>query len=279
MSLLIMFGRYFYGYILLTKGTEDWAKMIVTHVRDMTLLPTRYHISVQNGEKIKLIDRGAEAVWETADLLLLEIVPFLLFSSILIIIGCVIHPLLTLVALLFLPVSIVLTRALGTIAHTQQREANVLWDKLFGRIGDVFTNIQVLKVAAREAYEESYIRTLYDRANAKQLKIRGYWLRFTSFGRIIKIIPRILVLSYSVYLYSKGEITLGTIFFFFTFTDTIYSPIFTILQNYQQLMQSFAKYEQLEATVALPKEKDTGEKKFTGIREHITFENVSFTYP
>ena len=190
-----------------------------------------------------------------------------------------IHPVLTLVALLFLPVSIVLTRALGTIAHTQQREANVLWDKLFGRIGDVFTNIQVLKVAAREAYEESYIRTLYDRANAKQLKIRGYWLRFTSFGRIIKIIPRILVLSYSVYLYSKGEITLGTIFFFFTFTDTIYSPIFTILQNYQQLMQSFAKYEQLEATVALPKEKDTGEKKFTGIQEHVTFENVSFTYP
>lgn len=100
--------------------------------------------------------------------------------------------------------------------------------------------------------------SLYDKANKKQLKIRGYWLRFSSFGRIIKIIPRIIVLSYSIVLYSQGDISLGTIFFFFTFTDTIYSPIFTILQNYQQLMQSFAKYEQLQEVLAKSPEKDSG---------------------
>ena len=131
MSVCIMSGRYLYGYVLLTKNSDDWARSIIHDIREMTLLPTKYHISIQNGEKIKLIDRGAEAVWETGDIFLLEIVPYLLFSIILISIGLFIHTPLTLIALIFLPLSIWLTRYFGKIAHTQQHEANIYWDKLF----------------------------------------------------------------------------------------------------------------------------------------------------
>lgn len=279
MSVCIMSGRYLYGYVLLTKNSDDWARSIIHDIREMTLLPTKYHISIQNGEKIKLIDRGAEAVWETGDIFLLEIVPYLLFSIILISIGLFIHTPLTLIALIFLPLSIWLTRYFGKIAHTQQHEANIYWDKLFWRVSDIFTNIQVLKISAREEHESKYIYTLYDRANKKQMKIRWYWLRFSSFWRIIKIIPRILVLGYSVFLYSHWEISLGTIFFFFSFTDTIYSPIFSILQNYQQLMQSFAKYEQLQDTLKLPKEKNNGKKELKHIEKSISLQNLSFAYP
>ena len=109
MSLLIMSGRYLYGYMLLTKNSDDWAKSMIHYIREMTLLPTKYHISVQNGEKIKLIDRGAEAVWETGDIFLLEILPYIFFSIILIGIGMYINIPLTLTALIFLPFSIWLT--------------------------------------------------------------------------------------------------------------------------------------------------------------------------
>lgn len=279
MSLMIMVGRYLYGYLLLTKGQNDWASMMVSEVRTMMYLPTRYHISVQNGEKIKLIDRAAEAVWETADLFLFEIVPYAVFFTILTVVGFIIDPILTLSALIFLPLIILVVQSLGKKAHSKQREANTYWDRLFGRVGDVFTNIQIIKVSAREEYEGAYIHGLYQDASERQLEIRKYWLVFNSFWRFIRIIPRILVLSVSIYLYAHDSISLGTIFFFFSFTDTIYTPIFNLIQNYQQLMQSFAKYEQLEATVDLPKEKDEWVKEFPWIKSDIRFENVSFIYP
>jgi ABC-type multidrug transport system fused ATPase/permease subunit len=126
-----MYARYIYGFILLTKTSDDWAHAMIASIRDMTLLPTKYHISVQGGEKIKLIDRSSEAVWETSDILFLDILPYFLLSCILIVIGFFIHVSLTLIALIFLPVSILITRHFGERAHTQQREVDTLWDKLF----------------------------------------------------------------------------------------------------------------------------------------------------
>jgi ABC-type transport system involved in Fe-S cluster assembly fused permease/ATPase subunit len=58
---------------------------MIHDIMEMIRLPLHYHISEQNGEKMKLIDRGSEAVWETGDLFLLEFVPYALLSILLII--------------------------------------------------------------------------------------------------------------------------------------------------------------------------------------------------
>ena len=89
------------------------------------------------------------------------------------------------------------------------------------------------------------------------MRIRRFWSRLFAFGRIIRIIPRVITLAGSIYFYVNGDITIGTVFFFFLFVDTIYSPIQSILQQYQQLMQALAKYDRLEETLLLPKERNT----------------------
>jgi hypothetical protein len=66
-------------------------------------------------------------------------------------------------------------------AHKNQKAANKLWDKLFGRINDTLTNISLIKILAREKYEKEYISKLYKEANDVQQKIRVYWLRNSSF--------------------------------------------------------------------------------------------------
>lgn len=278
-SILVMLSRYWYGIFLLDRAQTDWGQAGISRVRAMMGLPIPYHIRVQNGEKVKLLDRAIESVWETADIFFLEIFPYGAFLIILTIFGTIISPILTLVALIFLPFVLFLTQYFGSVAHSHQKNANIYWDKFFGRISDIFTNIHIIKVSAREDHEVTYANSLFQIAQEKQYSIRRYWLRFNSFWRFIKIIPRIFVFAVSIYLYARGEITIGTIFFFFSFTETIYTPIFSILQNYQQLMQSFAKYEQLQETLAMPREIDTGTQELTEIRHSITFENVSFRYP
>lgn len=278
-TLFIMLIRVVYGTLLLNKNSDDWASSMINDVLEMVRLPLQYHINEQNGEKMKLIDRGAEAVWETGDLFLLEFVPYSILTLVLIVLGAWIHLPLTLVTISFLPFAILIARYFGLVAHTNQRIANKYWDKLFWRISDIFTNIALIKILAREDFERKYIKKLYDEAGAKQLKIRTYWLRNSSFGRILKIIPRIITLGASIYFFQTGQITFGTVFFFFSYTDTLYSPIYNIVEKYQQLMQSFAKYEQLQQVTSGKKEIDTGKKILKEINENISFNDVTFVYP
>jgi ABC-type transport system involved in Fe-S cluster assembly fused permease/ATPase subunit len=52
----------------------------------MRQLPLEYHLTKQNSEKVKMIDRGADAVWEVSDIFLLEILPYSLLTILLIIV-------------------------------------------------------------------------------------------------------------------------------------------------------------------------------------------------
>lgn len=278
-TLIIMLARATYGTLLLNKNSDDWANSVINDLSLIIQLPLQYHISEQNGEKMKLVDRGSEAVWETWDIFLLEFIPYVLLTILLIMFWMWVSLPLTLVCISFLPFAFFIARYFWKIAHTNQRVANKHWDKLWGRFNDVLTNISLIKILAREKHEKEYLRKLYEEAGQKQQKIRTYWLRNSSFWRIIKIIPRIFTLWVSIYLFQMEEISLWTVFFFFSYTDTLYSPIHNIVEKYQQIMQSFAKYEQLQVITAQPKEIDRGKNTLKWISGSIRFENVSFKYP
>jgi ABC-type multidrug transport system fused ATPase/permease subunit len=278
-SLMIMGSRFFYGYVLLNSNIADWSRCMIDDLRAMIHLPPQYHLTVQNGEKMKLLDRWSEAVWEVGDLLILEIIPYSLLTIGLAVLWYTISPILTLITLGFLPIVFFIASYFGKIAYTNQKIASSSWDKYFWRINDSFVNINLIKLFAREKNEESIILDLYRDASEKQNRMRSYWLRFTSFGRIIRIIPKIASLIAWIYLYKEWSVSLGTVFFFYGFSETLYWPVYIIFQNYQQLSQSLAKYEDLQETIQQDKEIDTWKNILPWVQENIEFKNVSFSYP
>jgi hypothetical protein len=56
--------RYFYGMHLLETVQKDWFAFLMRSMKMMLKLPIDYHISLQHGEKQKIIDRASEAVWD-----------------------------------------------------------------------------------------------------------------------------------------------------------------------------------------------------------------------
>jgi ABC-type transport system involved in Fe-S cluster assembly fused permease/ATPase subunit len=78
--------RYIYSNTLLNKTIDDWRQTLVNSSSSMRQLPLEYHLTKQNSEKVKMIDRGAEAVWETSDIFLLEILPYSLLTILLVIV-------------------------------------------------------------------------------------------------------------------------------------------------------------------------------------------------
>ena len=78
---------------------------------------------------------------------------------------------------------------------------------------------------------------------------------------------------------TQGTLTLGTLFFFFGFTEKIYGPIFTLFQKFQETLIHISGYEKMELLYAMDKERDAGKKEFDGVRTALTFEDVTFNYP
>ena len=79
--------RYVYGMYLLNTVQKDWGKFLVRSMKMMLRLPIDYHVSLQHGEKQKIIDRASEAVWDIGDSGLLHFVPQFLVMIVLVKIG------------------------------------------------------------------------------------------------------------------------------------------------------------------------------------------------
>lgn len=95
--------RYIYGMLLLEKTQDDWFNFLMKSMKMMLRLPINYHISIQHGEKQKIIDRASEAVWDIGDNGLLHIFPQILMAIILIVSGLFIDIEMTLISLILLP--------------------------------------------------------------------------------------------------------------------------------------------------------------------------------
>ncbi|NRH20530.1 ABC transporter ATP-binding protein [Candidatus Gracilibacteria bacterium] len=272
-------ARYLFGMVLLTHQHKDWEGFLLKSMKKMLLLPIDYHIGVQHGEKQKIIDRGAEAVWQAGDNLLLKVVPQICISIILIIIGLTIDIRMTLISLTLLPISIGGVVWIGKRAHTNQRAANKLWDKAFGRIGDSFTNLNITRIFDRGTNEIKILSDRFHKGGAEQQKVRKLWVGFNSFGQAFVFVAKVFVLSMGVIFIYQGSMGLGTLLFFLAFADRVYGPIFSVFESYQNMMLNIAHYEKIEAIFAMDNEKNNGKKILEEISKSIQFKNISFSYP
>lgn len=270
--------RLIFGMVLLRHQHQDWQSFLLKSMGKMLLLPVDYHLGVQHGEKQKIVDRGSEAVWQAGDNLLLQVIPQISITCILIVIGLFIDVRMTLVSLVLLPFSIGWVIWIWQKAHTNQRAANKLWDKAFGRIWDSFTNLNITRIFARWDHEMKNISKRFSEASDEQQKIRKLWVGFNSFGQAFVFVAKVFTLSIGIFFIYNGTIWLGTLFFFLAFVDRIYGPIFSVFQAYQNMMLNIAHYEKIQTVFEMENEKDQWKENLTQV-ESIEFKNTSFAYP
>jgi ABC-type multidrug transport system fused ATPase/permease subunit len=271
--------RYLFAMILLKYQHADWNNFLIKSMKKMLLLPTEYHLGIQHGEKQKIIDRWAEAVWQAGDNLLLKVIPQICITIILIIIGFTIDIQMTLISLILLPISIWWVTWIWRIAHKNQRSANKLWDKAFGRIWDSLTNLNIIRIFARWDHEVDILSDRFQRAWNDQQNIRKLWVGFNSFGQAFVFVAKVFVLSIWIIFIYNWTMWLGTLLFFLAFADRIYGPIFSVFEAYQSMMLNIAHYEKVADIFSLSNEKDTWKIHLKTIRKSISFKNLSFSYP
>lgn len=278
-GIFTIFIRYAYGMRILNKAMEDWGIFLMRIMKKMHGLPIEYHRNIQAGEKQKIVDRSAEAVWSVADNLILAVLPQILVFITLLISGLVIDPFFTLICLLFLPVGILGVFYFGRQAHSNQRIANKKWDRMYDRLVDSIINLPVIRIFARNETEYHIMQERLDAGNQAQMSVRKNWSQFNAFGRFFTILAKLITISGGGILMYMGKTDYATFFFFISFTDRIYSPIMEIFQVIQWSMRDIAYYEKAKEVFEMESEKDTGTRILQKIEKSVTFQNLFFSYP
>ena len=194
-SLATIVTRYAYGMRLLQKAMKDWGDFMMKIMYKMQCLPIEYHRNIQAGEKQKIVDRSAEAIWAVADNFILAILPQVLVFITLLISGLIIDPLFTLICLAFLPVGVIGVFSLGSTAHKNQRVANTAWDRMYDRLIDGIINLPVIRIFGRISSEHSLMRGRMQSGNEAQYSVRKNWSQFNAFGRFFTIIAKLITIS------------------------------------------------------------------------------------
>jgi ATP-binding cassette, subfamily B, bacterial len=278
-SISAILTSYYYRIKLLDYTMIDWRNFLLHIMTKMQTLPIEYHRNIQAGEKQKIVDRSAEAVWEMWDNLILAVLPQILIFFILLIGWMIIDPLFTFLSLIFLPIGIGGVVYFGRKANINQSKVNPLWDKVFDRLSDSITNLPVIRIFSRNAHETGEMAGRLDKAIDTQYAVRKDWSRFNSFGRLFTLIAKLITMTAGWILLYQWKTDYATFFFFIAFTDRIYSPIMELFGVVQSTVKNTSYYHKAKELLLMDSEKDSWTKILFKVKKFITFKNLSFSYP
>ena len=204
-----------------------------------------------------------------------------IFSLIYILVMFLYSSLLTLIALVVVPIQIFITILGGPLFRKQFRQTAEQNAKTKSHLVEILTSIQTVKsqnieTISRWRWQEFYSK--YISRNFEKL-ISGTILIQT--GQILQKISQLLVLWVGSTLVLSGNLTLGQLIAFRIISSYVTQPLLrlsTIWQNIQQLKVSF---ERLGDVIDTPQESDVVDKTkipLPIVKGEVEFENVDFSF-
>ncbi len=204
-----------------------------------------------------------------------------IFSLIYILVMFLYSSLLTLIALIVVPIQIFITILGGPLFRKQFRQTAEQNAKTKSHLVEILTSIQTVKsqnieTISRWRWQEFYSK--YISRNFEKL-ISGTILIQT--GQILQKISQLLVLWVGSTLVLSGKLTLGQLIAFRIISSYVTQPLLrlsTIWQNIQQLKVSF---ERLGDVIDTPQESDIIDKTkipLPTVKGEVEFENVDFSF-
>ncbi len=161
-----------------------------------------------------------------------------------------------------------------------QREVNKYYTKANGLIQDALTNIRSVKDFNTEDYEKQKADDTY------QKEAMSAWYKLVTIQRYtgamqnrIRITVRAFVLIISIYMISKGEMSLGNMLAYNTYALMIFGPLSNIINNWKSIQNGIIAIEDTELVLDLPTENYAPTETIHKIKEgKVEFKNVSYYY-
>ncbi|OGG89712.1 hypothetical protein A3H55_03730 [Candidatus Kuenenbacteria bacterium RIFCSPLOWO2_02_FULL_42_16] len=252
----------------------------ITLQKKLVSLSLGYHEKENTGNKIIKVQRGVDKLselmvngcWEFAPTVTQIIFTFasMLYFNLYV----------SLIFVVFIPIFIFITFRMNRITNPWRSQRHEEYENASGILGQSIINIYTVQSFAQEKKETQKYQGIRDRIAALEGREWRVVLDYNLLRNIIIDIGRVTVILYSAYLAWQGIITIGSLVFFITLSETAYHALFRLSRTYDRLIESSTGVQRI---TNLLQEKSTivndpvisPRQKIYG---QIEFKNVSFSY-
>ena len=204
------------------------------------------------------------------------------FSLIYIVVMVFYSWLLTLIALIVLPIQVGLTVLGAPLFRRQYRDAAQENARTQSHLVEVLTGIQTVKaqnveMVSRWKWQDFYARYI---SRTFEKTITGTALTETS--QVLQKLSQLLVLWVGAVLVLKGELSLGQLIAFRIISGYVTQPLLRLSSIWQNIQELKVSFERLADVVDTPEESDEADKKkipLPPIEGLVQFEALNFTFP
>ncbi|QEY32338.1 ATP-binding cassette domain-containing protein [Synechococcus sp. RSCCF101] len=203
------------------------------------------------------------------------------FSVIYIVVMALYSWILTIVALVVLPIQIGLTLLGAPLFRRQFRQAAEENARTQSHLVEVLTGIQTVKaqnveMVSRWKWQERYARYI---SRTFEKTITGTALNQTS--QVLQKISQLLVLWVGAAMVLDGKLTLGQLIAFRIISGYVTQPLLRLSGIWQSIQELRVSFERLADVIDTPQESgETDQSKIPlpPVSGHVSFENVSFSF-
>ena len=204
------------------------------------------------------------------------------FSLIYIVVMVLYSWLLTLIALIVLPIQVGLTVLGAPLFRRQYRDSAQENARTQSHLVEVLTGIQTVKaqnveMVSRWKWQDFYARYI---SRTFEKTITGTALTETS--QVLQKLSQLLVLWVGAILVLKGELSLGQLIAFRIISGYVTQPLLRLSSIWQNIQELKVSFERLADVVDTPEESDEADKNkipLPSIDGLVEFKDLNFTFP
>lgn len=148
-------------------------------------------------------------------------------------------------------------------------------------LSEYISGIETVKLFTQEKSKNSEFDIMNNGYKNLMLKTIFWHAIFFPIVEMLSIIALAIVLWFSAENIISGMMTVGTLIAFAQYAEMFFRPIRDLTEKYSTLQSSMASSERIFGLLDTEEKKDAIDnslKKYTGIKDKIVFDNVSFSY-
>jgi len=191
-----------------------------------------------------------------------------------------VNPLLTVIALLPVPITIVVAHAFGKKLHHIVRTLQETIASLSARIQESFLSIKTIKSFGQENLEKGKVDAVLGKLTGLYIKNSVTTSLSMNLVHFINMVGPIVVLSWGTYLIAGGTMKLGALMAFYMLLTYLYSPIQDMASINIQLQSAMASVNRVFEYLDIPAEirEDDNPVALPKARGEIVLRDVNFNY-
>ncbi len=269
----------FVSRLSLAKATERFTENLRNALFSHTLkLPFSWHDKTMTGDIIQRCTADVEVAREFISKQLIDVARTVILTVVALSVMFAMNVYMATIVLLFIPVVLLYTTFFYGKISTKFLNADELEGDLLIRVQENLTGVRVVRAFGREKHELEVFDNKNDAAMNAWIDLGYVFGFFWGASDVVSYTQLVITVAFSAYFAATGQITLGEMLVFISYSQTISGPVRNFGRTIGEMSKAGVSFKRIDEILSESFEQDDETATEVMPKGDIVFDDVFFSY-